>query len=105
LRATKQERKSALKIEVICLSTRPKALYSACERNYTAAGGDFKYLEVVFTSDGCWNKAIDTRIGKAHAVLRELYCCVVTKRELSKNAKLSVFKLVFVPILTCGHES
>ena len=27
------------------------------------------------------------------------------KRELSKKAKLSVFKAVFVPILTYGHES
>ena len=27
------------------------------------------------------------------------------KRELSKSAKLSVFKTVFVPILTYGHES
>jgi len=48
----------------------------------------FKYLGVVITSDGSRNKGIDTRIGKANAVLRELYCSVVTKRELSKNAKL-----------------
>ena len=27
------------------------------------------------------------------------------KRELSKKAKLSIFKAVFVPILTYGHES
>ena len=27
------------------------------------------------------------------------------KRELSKKAKLSIFKIVFVPILTYGHES
>jgi len=30
---------------------------------------------------------------------------VATKRELSNTAKLSVFKSVFVPILTYGHES
>jgi len=30
---------------------------------------------------------------------------VVTKRELSNTAKLSVFKSVFIPILTYGHES
>jgi len=30
---------------------------------------------------------------------------VVTKRELSNTVKLSVFKSVFVPILTYGHES
>jgi len=31
----------------------------------------FKYLGVVFTSDGRWSEEIDTRIGKANAVLRE----------------------------------
>jgi len=39
LRATKQERKTALKSEVLSLKT-PKAVYSARERKYTAAGGD-----------------------------------------------------------------
>ena len=65
----------------------------------------FKYLGVVSTSDESRNKGIDTRIGKKNAVLRELCCSVMTKRGLSKNAKLTVFELVFVPILTCGHES
>jgi len=64
-----------------------------------------KYLGVVFTSDGSRNKELDTRIGKANDVLRQLYCSVVMKRELSKTATLLVFKSVFVPILTCGHES
>jgi len=40
-----------------------------------------------------------------NAVLRELYRSVATKREFSYTAKLSVFKLVFVPLLTCDHES
>jgi len=83
----------------------PKAVFSASERKYTAAGWTFKHLAVVFTSDGSRNKGIDTRIDEANAVLRVLYCSVVTKRELSKKAKLSVFKSVFVPILTCGPES
>jgi len=65
----------------------------------------FKYLGVVFTSDGSRNKGTDTRDCKANAVVHELYCSVVTERELSKNAKVSVFKPIFVPILTCGHES
>jgi len=52
----------------------------------------FKYLGVVFTSNGRRSEEIDTRIGKAiNAVLRELYRSVVTKRELSITAKLSVF--------------
>jgi len=47
----------------------------------------------------------NTRIGEAKAVLRELYRSMVTKRELSNTAKLSVFKSVFIPIFTYGYES
>ena len=46
-----------------------------------------------------------TRIGKARAAMRALHYSVVMKRELSKKAKLSIFKAVFVPILTYGPES
>jgi len=52
----------------------------------------FKYLEVRITSDGRWNKEIDTRNGKANAILRELYRSVVTNHKVSNTAKLSVFK-------------
>jgi len=48
-------------------------------------------------------KVIDTRIGKGNTVLQRFYRSVVTKRDLSNNAKVSVFKLVFAPILTYGH--
>jgi len=65
----------------------------------------FNYLGVVFTSGGSRNKEVDARIVKANTVLREFYCSVVAQREFSNTAKLSVFKSVFVPILTCGHES
>ena len=37
--------------------------------------------------------------------MRALHYSVVMKRELTKKAKLSIFKAVFVPIFTYGHES
>ena len=37
--------------------------------------------------------------------MRALHSSVVMKQELSKKAKLSIFKAVFVPILIYGHES
>ena len=37
--------------------------------------------------------------------MRALHYSIVMKRELLKRAKLSIFKTVFVPILTYGHES
>ena len=65
----------------------------------------FKYLGVAFTSDGRQDKELNTRVGKATAVMRALHYSVALKRKLSKKAKLSIFKTVFVPILTYGHES
>jgi len=38
-------------------------------------------------------------------VLRDVYRSVVTKRKVSNTAKLSVFKSVFVPILTYDPDS
>ena len=37
--------------------------------------------------------------------MRALHYSVAMKRELLKKAKLSIFKTVFVHILTNGHES
>ena len=65
----------------------------------------FKYLGVAFTSDGRQNKELDVRSGKASAVMQALHHLVVLKWELSRKAKLSVLKSIFVPILTYGHES
>ena len=64
-----------------------------------------KYLGVAITSDGRQDEDLDTRTDKASAIMRALHYSVVMKQELSKKAKLSIFKAVFVPILTYGHES
>ena len=47
---------------------------------------------------------LDTRIGKASAVTRQLYRSVVLKQEMCAKAELFVFRSVFVPILTYGYE-
>ena len=64
-----------------------------------------KYLEVTFSSDGKQDEELDTRIGKASAVMQALYYSVAMTRELSKTPTLSIFETVFVPILTNGRES
>ena len=69
LRVTKQERKSALKIEVFCLSRSPRQCILHVSENTLQQVQTFKYLGVVFASDGSRNKGIDTRISKANAVL------------------------------------
>ena len=55
-------------------------------------------------SEGRQDEELDTQIDMASPVLRALHYSVVMKRELWKKAKLSIFKAVFVPILTYGHE-
>jgi len=42
---------------------------------------------------------------KQSKYLHELCRSVVTKLEFSNTAELSVFELIFVPILTYAHES
>ena len=65
----------------------------------------FQYLGVAFKSDGTQDEEMDIQIGKAGAVMYALHRSVVMKRELSQEAKLAVFRFIFVPILTFGHES
>ena len=65
----------------------------------------FKCLGVAFTSHGWQDEKLDTRIGMTSAVMRAMHYSVVMKREVSKIAKLSILKKVFVPIFTFGHES
>ena len=65
---------------------------------------EFKYLWVLFTSEGMMGREIDWRVGAAGAVLHALHRTVVTKRELSQKAKLSIYRSIFGPTLTYGHE-
>ncbi len=58
---------------------------------------EFKYLSILFASEGNVEQETGQRIGAAGAVLRSLYCTVVTKSELSQKAKLSIYWSVFVP--------
>jgi len=91
---------STKKIEVLCLSRHPRHCILQVSGNTLQQVETSKYLGMVFTSDGSRNKTIDTRIGKANAVLRELYCSVVIKWDISSTAKFSDFKSAFVPMLT-----
>ncbi|KAK3532449.1 hypothetical protein QTP86_018088, partial [Hemibagrus guttatus] len=65
---------------------------------------EFKYLGVLFTSEGRMDRENDRRIGAAAAVMRSMYWSVVMKKELSQKAKLSIYQSIYVPTLTYGHE-
>ncbi|XP_061647372.1 uncharacterized protein LOC133486367 [Phyllopteryx taeniolatus] len=60
---------------------------------------EFKYLGVLFTSEGRMEREIDRRIGAASAVMRTLHRSIVVKK-----AKLSIYRSIYVPTLTYGHE-
>ncbi|KAK3508365.1 hypothetical protein QTP70_022939 [Hemibagrus guttatus] len=65
---------------------------------------EFKYLGVLFTSEGRMDREIDRWIGAAAAVMQSMYRSVVVKKELSRKAKLSIYQSIYVPTLTYGHE-
>ncbi|KAK3516854.1 hypothetical protein QTP70_027075 [Hemibagrus guttatus] len=65
---------------------------------------EFKYLGVLFTSEGRMDREIDRRVGAAAAVMRSMYWSVVVKKELSRKAKLSIYQSIYAPTLTYGHE-
>ncbi|KAK3518183.1 hypothetical protein QTP70_033879 [Hemibagrus guttatus] len=65
---------------------------------------EFKYLRVLFMSDGRMDREIDRRIGAAAAVMQSMYRSVVVKKELSRKVKFSVYQSIYVPTLTYGHE-
>ena len=96
---------STAKTEVLHLSRNPDQCVLQVNGATLKQVEKFKYFGVAFTSDGRQDEELDTRIGKANAVMRALHYSIVMKRELPKKAKLSIFKAVFVPILTYGHES
>ncbi|KAI3357004.1 hypothetical protein L3Q82_003641 [Scortum barcoo] len=68
---------------------------------------EFKYLGVLFTSEGKMEREIDRRIGAASAVMRSVYGVPDRRGEEgaeSKGAKLSIYRSIYVPTLTYGHE-
>lgn len=65
----------------------------------------FKYLGILLTSDGKRDQEIDKWISSPTAVLQLLYRSVVLKQELSLRAKLSVYRSIYVPILTVTMSS
>ncbi|KAK3508160.1 hypothetical protein QTP70_015359, partial [Hemibagrus guttatus] len=66
---------------------------------------EFKYLGVLFTSEGRMDREIDRRIDAAAAVMRSMYWSVVVKKELSRKAKLSIYQSIYAPTLTMAMSS
>ncbi len=65
---------------------------------------EFKYLGVLFRSEGKMEREIDRWTGAASAVMQMLNQSVVVKRELSRKVKISIYRLIYIPTLTFGHE-
>ncbi|TWW77626.1 Ventricular zone-expressed PH domain-containing protein [Takifugu flavidus] len=65
---------------------------------------EFKYLGILFMSEGRMEREINRRIGAASAVVRALNRSIVVKKKLSRKAKLSIYRSIYVPVLTYGHQ-
>ena len=71
---------STAKTEVLHLSRNPDQCVLQVNGATLKQVEKFKYLRVAFTSDGRQDEELDTRIGKASAVMRALHYSVVMKR-------------------------
>src|SRR5699024_7990194 len=65
----------------------------------------FKYLGILFSSDGTQKREIDRRINQASLVARELWNTVIGNTRLSRGAKLSIYRSLFKSTLTYGLET
>ncbi|CAM4686329.1 unnamed protein product [Leuciscus chuanchicus] len=95
---------STSKSEAMVLSRKKVACLLQVGGEFLPQVEEFKYLGVLFTSEGRMEREIDRRIGAASAVMRSMYRSVVVKKELSRKAKLSIYRSIYVPTLTYGHE-
>ena len=90
--------------EIMCLSRHPVQCSFQTNEVTLHLTEKFKYLGVAFSRDNRQDDELGSHIGKASLIMPQLYQSVVLKRELCAKAKLSVFRLIFTPILTYGHE-
>ncbi|XDV14816.1 hypothetical protein PO909_014999 [Leuciscus waleckii] len=95
---------SASKSEAMVLSRKRVACPLQVGGEFLPQVEEFKYLGVLFTSEGRMEREIDRRIGAASAIMRSMYRSVVVKKELSCKAKLSIYQSIYVPTLTYSHE-
>ncbi|TWW60942.1 hypothetical protein D4764_05G0010320 [Takifugu flavidus] len=61
---------------------------------------EFKYLGILFTSEGRIEQENNRQVGAVSAVMRALNRSVMVKKELSWKAKLSIYRSIYIPILT-----
>ena len=87
---------STAKTEVLHLSRNPDQCVLQVN-GATLKQIKFKYPRVAFTSDGRQDYKLDTRIGKASAVMRALHYSVVIKRRIVKKGKALNFQNSFCP--------
>ena len=95
---------STSKSEAMVLSRKPMDCLLQVWNEFLPEVKEFKYLGILFSSEGTKEREMGRRIGAAGAVLLSLCHTVVMKRELSQKAKLSIYRSIFVPTLTYAHE-
>ncbi|KAK3524866.1 hypothetical protein QTP86_010089 [Hemibagrus guttatus] len=95
---------STSKSEVMVLDRKKVACTLQVGGEFLPQVEEFKYLGVLFMSEGRMDREVDRRIGAAAAVMRSMYRSVVVKKELSRKAKLSIYQSIYIPTLTYAHE-
>ncbi len=95
---------STSKSEAMVISRKKVACQLQVGGEFLPQVEEYKYLGVLFTSERRVEREFDRQICAASAVMRSMYRSVVMKKELSCKAKLSIYRSIYIPTLTYGHE-
>lgn len=59
--------------------------------------------EYALKRDGKTGREVNNRMRKAASVYYQISSSIVGKREVSRATKMQIYRLVYLPILTCGN--
>ena len=92
------------KTEVMVLSREPVDCTEHVSGVQLRQVEEFKYLGILFSSDGRMERELSRRINQASAVMRELRA-MAGNAWLSMEAQVTIYNSLFKSVLTYGHES
>src|SRR5258708_30196760 len=96
---------SKSKSEVMLVSRNQRNIEIRIEGQTLKQVNKFRYLECLINNEEKLDDEISQRIGSADRILKLINSTIITKRELSLKAKVSVYNSVYVPTLIYGNES
>lgn len=93
------------KTKIMVAAQEREDLYIQIDDNQIEQVNTFEYLGVTLEEQGHHETEINKRIEKANKVYHAMNKGFISKKEITKQTKMNVFKAIYRPILTYGCET